>query len=173
MFFLTRSARSLVMGNSFTIDSKGIIQYGHADFRTSVVTMHGGRSDMEDTVSVTIDHVAKNGKHYSFFAVFDGHGGGEISEFLETNMAKALKALSDPTDEKAIIQCFLVLDELVRDTIPGGGHGSTVALAIYDHADRCLTTAHAGDSRIVVYHKGCNKWTSTTDHKPDHGDEKL
>lgn len=72
--------------------------------------MQGWRKTMEDTF---ITDTTTLGEGISLFAVFDGHGGTEVSEYLKNNFTQVLKANKNFLDKKyelALIQTFKELD---------------------------------------------------------------
>src|SRR5881398_648903 len=75
-------------------------------------SMHGWRISMED--KHTIETNVPGFPNYSFFGVYDGHGGKEtskyISENLHLNVFKNIHELGEENIEKAIKNAFMQTD---------------------------------------------------------------
>src|SRR5581483_12110753 len=129
------------MGLTTSISSKGVVQYGHPQYRASVVTMHGYRQEMEDGHSIV------PGEDRSLFAVYDGHSGEKTAEYLEKTLPNRVKNCKT---NKQWIRAFLQMDADLKQSKKDEGSGSTVALASLDHKTNQLTVVHLGDSRVMV-----------------------
>lgn len=68
---------------------------------------------MEDTHSIVLSLP----KHPSFalVAVYDGHGGSEVSNFLSSHLPQVIDALSDLHDHEAIENAMIELDKIVLE----------------------------------------------------------
>jgi serine/threonine protein phosphatase PrpC len=90
----------------------------------------------------------------SFFAVYDGHGGREIADFigsaLEQNIAHELKLGTGDIPEQ-ITRAFLLTDEQSRSLdIVTSGATAVCALLKSEESGRVLYVANVGDSRAVL-----------------------
>ncbi|KAL0329959.1 UNVERIFIED_CONTAM: putative protein phosphatase 2C 8 [Sesamum radiatum] len=160
----------------------GGLVYGH-------VAMMGRRRAMEDAVTVAPPGWLA-GK-YSFFAVYDGHGGAEVAEkcrekmhnCLEKHIEKASK-ISEEKDfdwEKVMEDCFCNMDVELDETERSGDEaaaeeaermmGSTAMVVLVGKEE--VVVANCGDSRAVLCQRGVAVPLSR-DHKPqpDRADEK-
>lgn len=154
--------------------------------RFGVASMQGWRVEMEDAHTSKIgltDHL----KDWSFFGVFDGHAGANVSKYCAENLhefiiknenfRKAVKDSSSSPDlnllEQGIIEGFLELDEAMR-ILPNwrsgeDKSGSTAVTLLVTPS--YFIFANCGDSRGILCHNG-EVLYNTVDHKPIHTNEK-
>lgn len=154
--------------------------------RFGVASMQGWRVEMEDA------HTAKIGlteqlQDWSFFGVFDGHAGANVSKYCAENLhefvtknenfRKAVKDRSSSPDlnqlEQGIIDGFLELDDAMRK-LPNwcsgeDKSGSTAVVLLVTPS--YFIFANCGDSRGIMCHNG-EVLYNTVDHKPSHTNEK-
>ncbi len=102
------------------------------------------------------------------FAVFDGHGGPQVSDWIEqhfeelfinqlqgaTSLQEALKITIARCEEE-------ILDKRGWDTI-----GSTLALLAYNPDKNYLITATVGDSQVLIYNANIKQSGITPKHDP-------
>ena len=110
----------------------------------------------------------------SYFAIFDGHGGEECSEFLKNNYLNYLVENSNfPFDIKlSMIETFQKIEEdffklKCKDNIEESDKSGSCALVsiIFDNK---IYIANIGDSRAIMSIGGGTKVRQLTiDHKPD------
>ena len=110
----------------------------------------------------------------SYFAIFDGHGGEECSEYLEKNFLNCLVENSKfPYDIKlSIIETFKKIEEdffkaYCKDTIENSNCSGSCALVavVFDNK---IYIGNIGDSRAIMSINGGTKIKQLTlDHKPD------
>mmetsp|Transcript_18621 Transcript_18621/g.59290 ORF Transcript_18621/g.59290 Transcript_18621/m.59290 type:complete len:315 (-) Transcript_18621:326-1270(-) len=133
--------------------------------------MQGWRVDMEDAHTCVTDIPDKPG--YSFFGVFDGHGGKMASNMSALHLLGKIRAspkfASSSTDDMsaAMVQGFLTLDESIRATESvrtGEDHSGTTAIVSLITPDYLLV-GNCGDSRAVLS-RGGKAIPMSTDHKP-------
>jgi len=120
------------------------------------------RETMEDE-HLCIDNF-NNSPQSAFFAVYDGHGGIEVAEFvagtLHQKLIDELKNYEKPTIEdisKSITTAHLKTDQLIIDQpIKVSGATSCMALVSIDPytAERWLHVANIGDARAVLCRNG-------------------
>jgi len=123
-----------------------------------------------------------------FLAVFDGHGGNAVSEWLQKELRPRLERTFDPArPESSLNRAFLSADRAILQParmmfgIPGergfGGAqcGSTAAVAIvYEHQGvRRLAVGNVGDARCLIIKADGRVTQLTVDHVPDSEDERL
>eukprot|EP00435_Cladocopium_sp_Y103_P066856 s884_g29.t1 len=130
----------------------------------------GRRPEMEDGF-VFVDQFGGS-KRSAFFAVYDGHGGRPVVDFvtreLHENLHKELRRTGSPAD--ALLQAFRLTDEdMLRRSITSSGCTACCCLLQDEARGRVIYTAHLGDSRAVLARSGsATRMTSMTDHKvPD------
>ena len=122
------------------------------------------------------------------YAIYDGHGGSQVSEELSKGFARWLQrmlAAVDPNNtgliRKIIRAAFIIKDKQIHDARkrrPEYDPGSTAVMAIYFAKTNRLFFAHSGDSRAVLFKVNRKKMPdgstqvtlsemfSTKDHKP-------
>lgn len=114
---------------------------------------------------------------FSYYGVFDGHGGSEVSTYLKTHFRDIIKqhillAFSDGITTKVDVSQMLydAIKTLVND-IPyqiAINTGSTAVIMLKNN--KTIWVANIGDSRAIMNdaHKAV---ALTKDHKPDDDDE--
>ncbi|CAH1791067.1 unnamed protein product [Owenia fusiformis] len=157
---------------------------GGNGLRFGLASMQGWRVEMEDAHTAMIG--LENGlTDWSFFAVFDGHAGKNVSEYASRKLIESIgnnkdfmKALEqgDPTSPlmiQAIKNGFLELDEKMRkipEMLNGEDKsGSTAICALVSPTH--IYFANCGDSRGLLTSSGAVKF-HTQDHKPSNPIEK-
>lgn len=121
---------------------------------------------------------------YMIAAVFDGHGGSTVSDWLKEHfpqrLIQALEGLKEGVtinDQKnAIKECYQDLDKELFDKLKQdkdtSGSTAVVYLAIkYPNKEKREMLINLGDSRAIVT-KGKKVRLETKDHKPDNQAEK-
>lgn len=142
---------------------------GNSRFSFGVSEMQGWRISMEDAHAVVLDLDEGEEPSNTFFAVYDGHGGGTVAKFAGQNVHKRLvreEAYKQHEYEAAMKRAFLGTDE---DLLANPAHtrdpSGCTAVAALVTADGKIYVANAGDSRSVISVKGEVKPLSY-DHKP-------
>lgn len=107
--------------------------------------------------------------NFSFFGVFDGHGGSSIAHYTGQTLYKKVlesKYFKEKDYEKAMTDAFLALDKsLIEDNnFAYDPSGCTAVAALVTDEDEIIV-ANAGDSRAVISIAGKVKPLSY-DHKP-------
>lgn len=140
------------------------------------------------------------GKEVSLFAVFDGHGGNQVAEFVKDHFVNELisnENYENENYEEALKETFIKMDELMKteegdnrlkkytkkdddsgnfNAYSGMDSASNVAFCCGCTACVCLIVgnkiycANAGDSRAVISQSQKKKCLST-DHKPSKPEE--
>ncbi|XP_031394626.1 probable protein phosphatase 2C 58 isoform X2 [Punica granatum] len=120
---------------------------------------------MEDYVVSDFKQV--NGNELGLFAIFDGHLGHDVANYLQTHLfSNILKQPDFWTDtESAIKRAYQSTDEEILDkAMVLGKGGSTAVTAILINGEK-LMVANVGDSRAVICRNGGAKQLSV-DHEP-------
>lgn len=144
--------------------------------------MQGWRPEMEDAHTVKVP-VGEDHPEYSFFAVFDGHGGTFTSktaaaELLDRILRRTEWAEAHSTEggrsgydvdriAEAIRRGFIDMDEDLRgrpEVVRDADHSGSTAAAVLITRDH-IFLVHAGDSRVVLLRNG-TVGPATDDHKP-------
>lgn len=142
----------------------------------AVSEMQGWRITMEDAHAAVLTLEDGSTGNNAFFAVYDGHGGGNVAKFAGKNVHKRLlaeEAYREKRYDEALKRAFLGTDE---DLLADPGHtrdpsGCTAVAALLTH-DKKIYVANAGDSRSVISVKGEVKPLSF-DHKPSSDTERA
>lgn len=135
-------------------------------------SMQGWRATMEDS-HVYILNMPED-PETSYFAVFDGHGGSQISRFASQYLHKYIMNRAEYKEGKiveAMQQAFLELDEHINtnEKLNSAQVGSTAVVILIK--DNQLYCANLGDSRAVASINGYAEPLSF-DHKPFNNIEK-
>ncbi|KAJ7780631.1 phosphatase 2C-like domain-containing protein [Mycena maculata] len=147
----------------------------NARFHYAVTEMQGWRITMEDAHAIVLDLDEGKEDPNTFFAVYDGHGGGTVAKFAGQNVHKRLvteEAYKESQYDEALKRAFLGTDE---DLLANPAHtrdpSGCTAVAALVTKDK-IYVANAGDSRSVISVKGEVKALSF-DHKPSNEVEKT
>ena len=142
------------------------------------VCVQGYRESMEDTVLIEELDI----KGWYFALVFDGHGGGQVSEYLANNFMSVFRSMymweriqrnSGNNSDSDIISllsdfCFIMDEEIrlnVKDSNECGSTCSGVLMTPLKYY-----TINIGDSRTVLLSNNSTK-ELTCDHKPNNPEE--
>ncbi|KZV70179.1 PP2C-domain-containing protein [Peniophora sp. CONT] len=141
--------------------------------------MQGWRITMEDAHTTTLklkDGEGEEDDGNSFFAVYDGHGGGAVARFAGQNVHKRLikeEAYRSQDWKEAMRRAFLGTDEdMLADPAYTREPSGCTAVATLITKDGRIFCANAGDSRSVMSVKGEVKALSH-DHKPQNQTERT
>ncbi|KAM3723982.1 Protein phosphatase 1D [Dirofilaria immitis] len=150
--------------------------------RISVAASQGGRRYMEDRVHIECVRLPSGAIDYLYFAVYDGHGGSEASEYVRKHLLKNIQSQCgfDGNDEqmldaikKGFVETHLAMWKVVDDwPLTSSGYTSTAgttASCTFIRRGK-IFTGHVGDSAVILgeINDGEIKATSlTVDHKPD------
>ena len=113
----------------------------------------GRRHYMEDEGKV-IENV--NGDPNNIlFCLFDGHGGGQVSKFLQNNFGHYMKKILHSDDYNlAFINLFNQIDKDIKKlNCPSVGSTATIVFIEQQEDKRFLYCANIGDSRCVLVKK--------------------
>uniref|UniRef100_A0A1D1XES1 protein-serine/threonine phosphatase n=1 Tax=Anthurium amnicola TaxID=1678845 RepID=A0A1D1XES1_9ARAE len=133
--------------------------------------MQGWRISMED--AHTAELILKDKKGFSFFGVYDGHGGQNIAKYSGAHLHERIAR--DPAFpnniEEAIKSGFLGTDEDLKNdsTYANDPSGCTAVTAIITPENH-VYVGNAGDSRAVISIDGIAQPMSN-DHKPVNKEE--
>lgn len=144
-------------------------------FYYAVTEMQGWRISMEDAHATVLNLDGDDAESSNtFFAVYDGHGGGTVAKFAGENVHKRLvkeEAYHDKRYEAALKRAFLGTDEdLLANPVTARDPSGCTAVAALISQDK-IYVANAGDSRSVLSFSGEAKPLSF-DHKPTNEVEK-
>lgn len=144
----------------------------------NVTSQIGARESNEDKHDVIINGNNKNKdiKPINYFAVFDGHGGAQVSNYVQKNISKYFtnKKLAYPLTKKYIHSVFNKVQEDLKNTNFATSTGST-ALVVVNYKlnnDEYLNVINAGDCRCILARDNF-AMPLTKDHKPYWPEEKY
>ncbi|ETW81580.1 hypothetical protein HETIRDRAFT_439966 [Heterobasidion irregulare TC 32-1] len=144
-----------------------------ARFAYGVTEMQGWRVTMEDAHAVAL-RLDEGEETNSFFAVYDGHGGGTVAKFAGQNVHQRLvkeESYREQKYEEAMKRAFLGTDEdILADPASAKDPSGCTAVAALITKENKIYVANAGDSRVVISVKGQVKALSD-DHKPQNATE--
>lgn len=129
------------------------------------------RSTMEDCHRIVPVLLQEDRITYSYFAVYDGHGGRGIVDFLEdrleNNIVIELQYEDDAPIGERLTRAFLITDmESKQNDLITSGATAVSALLRTETSEtgavlsRILYTANAGDSRAVIAYKEDGKYVA-------------
>lgn len=127
----------------------------------------GGREYMEDT----IDYEKGIYESYDFYAVYDGHGGGNVSKYLLENLRPTLKKqllISSGDIHTSLLNTFTDIGTYLKSVDFAQHCGSTALVML--KSDKYIWIANIGDCRAVLksFHLPVYKgFQITEDHKPN------
>lgn len=128
------------------------------------------RTSMEDEHRALDSFLAQD-ERSGFFAVYDGHGGRGVVDYLKNGLEKAiLTELDYERDARGVEEClisaFLICDiETSRENLLVSGSTAATCLLINENNKRMLYSANVGDTRAVLARKGGEAVRVTFDHK--------
>ena len=114
---------------------------------------HGERNYMEDQ-GKSIENFNRD-PNQILFCLFDGHGGGEVSEFLKNNFAEYMKKMLPFINyARDFANLFKLLDEKIKSlNLPETGSTANIVFIERINEKRYLYCANIGDTRSVLVRK--------------------
>lgn len=119
------------------------------------------RHTMEDCHRIIPNLLHHNDSDFAYFAVYDGHGGRQIVDFLEpileSNIALELVQEDDASILERLARSFLITDMQSRklNITTSGATAVSVLLKTHTNSEgklfRTLYSANVGDSRAVLF----------------------
>lgn len=131
-----------------------------------VTSEQGTRKTMEDQHVAVVRSQTPHASDFSFFGVYDGHGGTQCADYLQQNLHDfilnhpQLRADTTTAIKDAIARAEKDFMEKCR--VEKIESGSTVACAVI--IGQQLTTANVGDSEIVLCRNGAPLLLTTKHH---------
>ena len=132
------------------------------------------RSYMEDK-GVVVENV-NNISHNILFCLFDGHGGGEVSNFLQKNFPNYFKEFLIKSSNNISPNLFTSLFPFIDDKIKTSNFnqmGSTACTVFItkENNNRVLYSANIGDTRCIIISKNGAVKRLSYDHRASEKDE--
>ncbi|PHT60540.1 putative protein phosphatase 2C 28 [Capsicum baccatum] len=113
-----------------------------------------------------------DGHNLGLYAIFDGHSGHEVAEYLQSHLFDNI--LSEPEFWRKPVTAFKMAyrstNDHILENVVGARGGSTAVTAILID-QKYLVVANVGDSRAVLIRRGKVKQI-TVDHEPEKEEEK-
>ena len=111
------------------------------------------RKYMEDQ-GIAIENF-NNDPNKILFGLFDGHGGGQVSKFLQENFAIYMKQMYPCNDYfEGFIDLFKKLDEkILALNCPDAGSTATIVYIERQNNKKYLYCVNVGDSRCIIINK--------------------
>jgi serine/threonine protein phosphatase PrpC len=115
---------------------------------------------MEDAVALVGDFA---GSGSSYFAIFDGHNGSDVSKYAANNIHRVFNKnySSDIDIPEMLFVTVAEVNEYVRVKWPEQGSTAAIAIIIKDY----VYTANTGDSRILIIDSEGGVHQVSVDHK--------
>jgi serine/threonine protein phosphatase PrpC len=138
-----------------------------------VYSLKGARDQNEDQHTVILNNTKRYEglTHANFFAVYDGHGGKDVSKFLSKYIPSVLMdgRLKYPVSRHTLYRLCEKVQHKLREIHPriAKNSGSTCLNVVHykDKGEDFLTILNTGDSRCVLS-RSCLALPLTLDHKP-------
>ena len=148
----------------------------------SLIGLRDKNEDQHDSI-INLNNQFENMNNINFFAVYDGHGGKDVSKYLKDNLSNYFtnkKNQFDITDsinfKKYIEKVFDHLQSKLELKFKNISYtiGSTALIIImFKHNNDIYSyIANIGDCRSVLCDSSNNPLQLTKDHKPNKPDEK-
>lgn len=144
--------------------------------KVHTISLKGERQQNEDTHEVIINLDGKNckNKDVNFYAVFDGHGGKQVSSFLKEYLPKFFtdKRVEYPIGKRYVVNVYDHIQKTLSANSYSKYTGSTGLVVIHFKFEGCdyLNVINNGDCRCVL---GRDNFAMplTKDHKPNWPEE--
>lgn len=157
---LTRTVSSIRFGVHSIQNQRSEMEDAHRAVLGSSAT----EPNLNDSLSVTSDTAAQLGS-FSFFAVFDGHGGACAAEFCGEHVYTFLVSERDllfENPEEAVRRALIQteVDWLVHAKEKDLMDGTTAAVVLVDRTRRCCVVGNVGDTEVLLGTKDVSGHTS-------------
>lgn len=136
------------------------------------VSLKGGRPQNEDKhdIIINIHNKDTKKKDVNFYAVYDGHGGKNVSAYLSENLSQYFldKRVAYPPKKQYIYSVFDLISGNLKKTDYATHMGSTALVVIHfkNNDGDFLNVFNVGDSRCVLCRDNFGLPLSV-DHKPN------
>lgn len=140
-------------------------------------SLKGMRPQNEDAhvVILNIDGKDATKNNVNFYAVFDGHGGKEVSTYLKNNLPKFFmdKRVTYPLNKKYVTQVYDHIQKAISNEPYAKYAGSTGLVVIHfkHEKDDYLNVINNGDCRALLCRENF-AMPLTKDHKPNWPEER-
>ena len=121
----------------------------------------GTRKTMEDYLSIT-GHILGD-KHSALFAIYDGHGGSNCSQYCSEHFSSIFASKYKQNHNVLDIINSTITDVNQECMSKWPEQGTTLSLLFCDNND--ITIANLGDSKVMLFQKGQKPVCATVDHR--------
>jgi len=141
------------------------------------ISLKGRRDQNEDKHSIILNITSKNKniKNINYFAVYDGHGGPQISTYLEQNIHKYFlnTEVSYPLSHKYVNKIYEHITSCLKKSNMANNCGSTCLIVIQFkyNSSNYINVINTGDSRCIMCRDNFGL-PLTKDHKPNWPEER-
>lgn len=144
-----------------------VIKVGNVKYKYGTSELKGERPTMEDSTVIAGDYPAEN---YCYFAVFDGHGGSNVSHYAGQHVHDSFKKhFSENQDVvKSINEAFTEVNDHLVKTWPEEGCTAGVIIV----SDEKVFSVNLGDVRAVMAYPDKKAERLSYDHKASDPEEK-
>ena len=144
-----------------------VIKVGDARYKYGTSELKGERPTMEDSTVIAGDYPAEN---YSYFAVFDGHGGSNVSHYAGEHIHDCFKKhfSKKPDVVESIKEAFAEVNEHLVKTWPEEGCTAGVIVV----SNEKVYSINLGDVRAVMAYPDKKAERLSYDHKASDPEEK-
>jgi len=141
------------------------------------VSLKGLREQNEDKHDIILNNSNNNRniKDINFFAVYDGHGGKQVSQYIQENLSKYFlaKNVVYPLQKRYVINIYDYIQKQLRNT-KYAYHTGTTALVVINfkyNSENYLNIINSGDCRCILCRDNF-AMPLTKDHKPHWPEER-
>jgi len=140
------------------------------------VSLLGARKENEDKHSIILNMGGQNGgqKNVNIYAVFDGHGGKQVSQYVNENLPKYFldKRVQYPVSKNYVVNVYNHLQNSIKKNAYAKHTGSTGLVVVhFKHGEEIyVNIINNGDSRCVLCRDNF-AMPLTKDHKPNWPEE--
>ena len=136
------------------------------------ISLKGLRPQNEDNheIILNMDEKDSNIKNINLFAVFDGHGGKQVSNYLKENLPKYFvdKRITYPISKKYVMSVYDYIQKCLAKHAFSKNMGSTALVVIHFkyNNEEYLNVINSGDSRCILCRDNF-AMPLTKDHRPN------
>lgn len=144
------------------LEEKNAIISGRQIFSAGHAETIGLRNSMEDACACIGEFAGANTQYY---AVFDGHGGSDVSQYCANNLHRIISRIlkvEEITVENAITKAISQINTSVSTKFPECGSTAGIVLII----NNVIYCANVGDTRILLIDKDEPQSPSKSPRKP-------
>ncbi len=141
------------------------------------VSLKGLRDQNEDKHDIILnsDNRDKSKRNVNFFGVYDGHGGKEISTYIQNTISNYFmdKSVTYPLHKRFVLKVYDHIQKSFKQNDAAYVSGTTCLIAVHFKHNSCnyLNVLNTGDSRCILCRDNF-AMPLTKDHKPNWPEER-